>query len=670
VILKHLPSFNVAVARLLRVDPTAAPVVIEFCHKFQLAASEDALPGLCLHRVDDAKSRDVWSARASQELRVILRSRGPAWYAAHVGHHDEAYKWAERTAIEIPRTPAPPSEPSEFDQFMAEHGFPAEPDNAHVGPGTDASMLFDPFDDRSLEQLGVPHVMVPMLRRIATIDEFIDRTYGALPEGLGDRLFAALSGDFATVTDGLERGPDPARDQESLAPDQTPRVDEEALRILAEHPHATWAALPDAQQLQIVERSYKGPVLVLGPAGSGKTAIALHRARFLARQGKRVLLTTYTRSLTDYLKNQLGLICQGEVRRLIDVCTLDHVAIQLSGYENTLFSKEFLEKDDFQRTCTEATGQVRRGREEVPWDAIIVDEAQDLDDVRAAFLQALSKGRRKWVMLLGDPRQRLYSEPFDLEARGFEVTGRVFHLDTVYRTTRPIVELGEKVMATADAEDYVPPPGASQVYADGDPVEFVALAGDADELVWIALRALHTPSRGGRSVTVLARTNQRIQEIRQMLKAVNIWAGDGIGVRTMHGAKGLEFDEVFVTGVDAERLPNPWRGERKKKEGTYPVWLEQERNLLHVAVTRASQRVVVSWFTEPSPFLAKALEGVSPARGLTDGAWPDVSLDTSTLEEDPAGLRQLAQGGVLNAQQIAAFLRPYAQELILKGRLK
>ena len=77
-ILKHLPSFNVAVSRLLRADPEQSPVVIDFCHKFQQAQSTDSIPGLKVHRVDAAKSRDVWSARASRELRVILRKRGPA----------------------------------------------------------------------------------------------------------------------------------------------------------------------------------------------------------------------------------------------------------------------------------------------------------------------------------------------------------------------------------------------------------------------------------------------------------------------------------------------------------------------------------------------------------------------------------------------------------------
>ncbi len=68
--------------------------------------------------------------------------------------------------------------------------------------------IFDPFDDESLDQLGVPHVMVPMLRRLRTIEEYIDSAYASLPEGLGDRLFAALAGDFGTVAEAIEGEPD------------------------------------------------------------------------------------------------------------------------------------------------------------------------------------------------------------------------------------------------------------------------------------------------------------------------------------------------------------------------------------------------------------------------------------------------------------------------------
>ena len=54
---------------------------------------------------------------------------------------------------------------------------------------------------------------------------------------------------------------------------------------------------------------------------------------------------------------------------------------------------------------------------------------------------------------------------------------------------------------------------------------------------------------------------------------------------SVHAAKGLEFDVVFITGLEQGLFPhdNSWNEER---DG-----LEEERRLMYVAVTRARQRL-------------------------------------------------------------------------------
>ena len=57
---------------------------------------------------------------------------------------------------------------------------------------------------------------------------------------------------------------------------------------------------------------------------------------------------------------------------------------------------------------------------------------------------------------------------------------------------------------------------------------------------------------------------------------------------TVHAAKGLEFDTVFLTGMEEEMFP--YRG----IDGTSPEELEEERRLAYVAITRARKRLVIS----------------------------------------------------------------------------
>ncbi|MGQ0663337.1 MAG: ATP-dependent helicase [Pseudomonadota bacterium] len=66
--------------------------------------------------------------------------------------------------------------------------------------------------------------------------------------------------------------------------------------------------------------------------------------------------------------------------------------------------------------------------------------------------------------------------------------------------------------------------------------------------------------------------------------------GDMVSLMTLHSAKGLEFDTVFLPGWEENLLPHP-RALEEKGEGA----LEEERRLAHVGLTRARTRAVVSF---------------------------------------------------------------------------
>ncbi|SMC16392.1 DNA helicase-2 / ATP-dependent DNA helicase PcrA [Desulfacinum hydrothermale DSM 13146] len=96
---------------------------------------------------------------------------------------------------------------------------------------------------------------------------------------------------------------------------------------------------------------------------------------------------------------------------------------------------------------------------------------------------------------------------------------------------------------------------------------------------------------------------------------------DGYGVRlsTFHGAKGLEFEAVFVIGVEEGLLPH-WRSVGSSSPGDRPeqedlAGLEEERRLLYVAMTRAEKHIFLSHakarkgdLVRPSRFLAELPE--------------------------------------------------------------
>jgi DNA helicase-2/ATP-dependent DNA helicase PcrA len=68
------------------------------------------------------------------------------------------------------------------------------------------------------------------------------------------------------------------------------------------------------------------------------------------------------------------------------------------------------------------------------------------------------------------------------------------------------------------------------------------------------------------------------------------WDGEKVNMMTMHGAKGLEFDVVFLPGWEEGLFPHQKSIEEKGQKG-----LEEERRLAYVGITRAKKRAIISF---------------------------------------------------------------------------
>jgi len=130
-----------------------------------------------------------------------------------------------------------------------------------------------------------------------------------------------------------------------------------------------------------------------------------------------------------------------------------------------------------------------------------------------------------------------------------------------------------------------------------------------------------------------------------------------ISIMTLHGAKGLEFDTVFLPGWEEEVFPN-----RRALEETGNSGLEEERRLAYVGITRARQRCFISHaanrrvFNEwrsgiPSRFIDELPESEIETRGET-------GLYGSQAASGGGGGLQSGQGAfVYDAPWIAATQR-------------
>ena len=106
-------------------------------------------------------------------------------------------------------------------------------------------------------------------------------------------------------------------------------------------------------------------------------------------------------------------------------------------------------------------------------------------------------------------------------------------------------------------------------------------------------------------------------------------AGRGVHLLTLHRAKGLEFDAVFIPRVDEGELPIR-RGD-----------VDEERRLLYVGITRARKHLVLSWTGKPSRFLSElgnrvASKPVAAVGGPVFDALKAWRLDRARTDDVPA----------------------------------
>jgi DNA helicase-2/ATP-dependent DNA helicase PcrA len=86
----------------------------------------------------------------------------------------------------------------------------------------------------------------------------------------------------------------------------------------------------------------------------------------------------------------------------------------------------------------------------------------------------------------------------------------------------------------------------------------------------------------------LAQWQEHVQAYRENMKKQmqDMTGGDGVQILTLHGAKGLEFDTVF--------LPQLLEGQLPYKKAVLPDAIEEERRLCYVGMTRAKNRLYLS----------------------------------------------------------------------------
>jgi AAA domain/UvrD-like helicase C-terminal domain len=288
--------------------------VLEFVSRFQ---ANPANPGCSFERIETNKKCDLWSARITQGLRAIVYHEGDEHILLFAGKHDDAYAWARRRKvdrhaitgqariIELPETVE-----EQISWGAAPAGLPK---------------LFAAHTDDYLRSIGAPEELLSLVRTIETEDQLL-QVIEKLPPDFAENLMLLAGGSLVVP-------PIASTGSKSLVPESNQRfwvvADAADLADLLNKPFEVWMRYLHPSQSQMVHAKYSGAVKITGAAGTGKTVVAMHRAKMLVRQGKQVLLTTFVKTLCRNIGRSLDLLLTKDERKMVTVNTVGSEALAI-----------------------------------------------------------------------------------------------------------------------------------------------------------------------------------------------------------------------------------------------------------------------------------------------------------------------------------------------------
>lgn len=382
--------------------------VSKFMRKFRANPTDASINYEGISTFKDPNMRTV---RIDQAYRAVVLKpeHGNVYVLLWVDNHDEAMNWAKNKQLVIhPETGA-------LQMLSATKVEAPAPEKVSEHPPPDAKPLFRAWDDVDLTGLGIPEQLLPAIRDVR-ITEQLEAMSQSLPEAVYEALaFLAMGEPLEAVRDclGLEK-PKGDVDTEDFATAlenvSTQRhfrvVDDAELEAMLDENIEKWRIYLHPSQRRLVRANFNGPARVLGGAGTGKTVVAMHRARYLltevfTEESDRILFTTFTTNLAEDIRGNLQKLCPPPAMARIEIVPLDEWVnkfLRSQGYEYRIAywggTESLLEELWSNALAVQDPGVVQDDsfyREE--WDAVVQPAGcQSFDDYKKA--SRVGRGKR------------------------------------------------------------------------------------------------------------------------------------------------------------------------------------------------------------------------------------------------------------------------------------
>lgn len=237
---------------------------------------------------------------------------------------------------------------------------------------------------------------------------------------------------------------------------------------------------------------------------------------------------------------------------------------------------------------------------------IIVDEGQDFSPMMIKSLVAAVADEGSFTFF-GDVAQQIYGSRLSWRDSGINVE-KIWRFDVNYRNPATIIAFAKDIMRSEYWRQDGDMVEASTQIAEGPKPILMEFSSKQSEIIWVVER---TKSTGKTSSTVIiCRNRSDIDTFMYALKRNGVNATEinkdtpgyahikTVYLSTYHAAKGLEFDNVFIPYLSADKLPDPdVLANTVSQDDAY----SDEIKLLYVAATRSKYGLYMTYSGTLSP---------------------------------------------------------------------
>ncbi|MCK9235566.1 MAG: ATP-dependent helicase [Acholeplasmataceae bacterium] len=370
-------------------------------------------------------------------------------------------------------------------------------------------------------------------------------------------------------------------------------------------------------------------LFLLAGAGSGKTRVLVERIKYLINQGVEegdILALTFTRKAAQEMRERVG-------RKKVRVHTFHQFCLQELKKEKTysfeIFNPEvthpFSERDLL--LITHYKNQRLKGRKPRYYDTyqnhlkenklkdfddllndyysyacykriklkyIFVDEFQDTNPLQYRVLKSMIHENTS-VFCVGDPDQSIYgfrgSDVKIIDQYVSDYHASIYQLTVNYRSSPTIIRHANQLIEY-NQERYKK--NLTSINEDETKTIHLVHQNETEEaeVIYTQVKTYINQGVSPNEIAILFRQNERHLHLKQHFEIhgfgllTNTEKGTTVHFLTIHQAKGLEFEVVFIIGLEASQFPVSHTQTKRL--------LEEERRLMFVAMTRAKRDLIIS----------------------------------------------------------------------------